>query len=285
MRFHAQNLNEKNDRVVGPMWRHGRCWINVLRSQWRFEWLIFLRSSIGIVLDLADYDEDAIGGHVGIGFLALHWGFQNRRLRQVMERLTSRDKAPRVLDCCQVCRHPRSDGRHELHPFQPITYWSTNGRNIGLRWFEGSLWVDLWNDPMESRSVDPWWWHLSICPMDLLLGRTRYEQTELTKERVVVPMPEGGYPATVEIFESVWRRPRWPGVWRRMIRSTVTPDTPIPFPGKGESEYDCGEDATHSMTGAYDTALKAAMGLSESVMRRRIRYGAGWNYQPEALRV
>lgn len=271
MCFHAQNLNEKSHNRCGSMLRHGRCWLKLLRSEWRFEWSLFRRSAPGLSLDLADCDDDAIGGHLALGFAALYWGFQNRWLRRIMERLTSRDSKPREYEI--------RDGGGNL---STGSYWSTNGRTIGVRWFEGSLWIDLWNDPMESRSVDPGWWHITITPLDTLLGRTRYKETPIADERVIVPMPEGGYAATVKIFESVWSRPRWPFAWRRMVRSEITPDVPIPFPGKGENSWDCGEDATHSMIGAYETGFDAAMALSRSVMRDRVRYG-GWNYQPEKL--
>ncbi len=271
MRFHTQNLSERNGRVAGSILRHGRCWFDLIHTHWRFEWLLFKAAGIGLTLDLADYDEDAIGGHLALGFCALYWGFAYRPLRRLMERVTSRDKLPRTYEI--------RDGEGKV---STGSYWSTNGRTIGIRWFEGYLWIDLWYDPMESRSSDPRWWHIAICPVDVLFGRAHYEQRELTKERVIVPMPEGGYAATVEIFESTWKRPRWPGFWRRMVRSTITPDIPIPFPGKGENAWDCGEDSTHSMTGAYETAFEAAMALSKSVMKDRVRHG-GWNYRPEAL--
>jgi hypothetical protein len=289
MTFHAQNLNE-GKYGNGSMWRHGRCWIGGRypnETQLRIEWSFFKRSnSTGLELSLADYDEDAIGGHVSLWYVgALYWGFANGRLRRLMERWTSRDSKPRELDQCAVCRLSKAlcdtSAQAMPHVFKPRTYWSTNGRNIGARWFEGTLWIDIWSDPMEWRRADPWWWHISIHPVDIIFGRTKHEEKTLETTRVIVPMPEGGYPATVRIFESTWRRSRWPWAWRRMVRSDITPDTPIAFPGKGESEYDCGEDSTHSMTSAASTPLAAAMALSESVMSRRIRYGGGWSYRPE----
>jgi len=271
MRFHSQNLNERSHNRTGSMLRHGRCWLEFAEVGWHFEWTLFKRSTIGAELSLADYDEDAIGGHIGIGFAAFYWGMKYRPLRRLMERITSRDSAPREYEI-----------RDGVGNVSKGSYWSTNGRQIGITWHDDCLWVNLWNDPMESRSADPKWWHISICPVDAVFGRSVYSETRLSTERVIVPMPEGGYASTVEIFESTWRRPRWPWMWRRMTRSTITPDTPIPFPGKGENAWDCGEYSTSSLTGPYDTAFKAAMAMSESVMRNRVRYG-GWAYSPEAL--
>ena len=289
MRFHSQNLNENKHGGVGSIWRHGRCWFGQYeKSRLRLEWTFFERNAFGLVLNLVDYDDDAIGGHLTFPYVGgVYWGLGNNRLRRLLERLTSRDKAPHSCGICRRCRMPEEHDVHSTgistapHEYEPLTYWSTNGRTIGVRWFEGTLWIDIWNDPMEYRGKDPWWWHISITPVDVIFGRTKHEERTLKTERVVVPMPEGGYPASVRIFESTWRRPRWPWPWKRMVRSEITPDTPIPFPGKGESEWDIGQDATHSMTCPADTPLKAAMALSESVIRSRIRYGAGWNYKPE----
>lgn len=157
-----------------------------------------------------------------------------------------------------------------------------NGREIEVYWHEWGFWWTLWGDPMESRGkTDPWYIRMHNCNIpDLLFGRSKYSSRPIREERVVVPMPEGGYPALVKINLDTWRRPRWP-FHRRMIRSELIPDKPIPFPGKGENSWDQGEDALHSLYGPYETSLKAAMAASESVMRDRLRYGAGWNYRPE----
>lgn len=291
MKFHTQNLNEKSGDRIGSMARHGRLWWTIFTCQIRLEWSFLKYHSLGLMLDLADYDDDAIGGHLSLGYLgAIYWGLQHRGLRRLFERLTSRDTKPRELDQCASCllsretgaHGPRFDGDPRQHAFNPRTYWSTNGRNIGIGYFDGNLWIDLWNDPMEHCSRDPKWWHISINFADVIFGRTSYDESRTVKEtRVVVPMPEGGYPAHVRIYEAVWRRSRWPFAWRKLLRADITPDKPIPFPSKGESSYDCGEDATHSMTCCADTPLKAAMALSESVMRSRIKYGSGWNYRPQ----
>jgi len=108
----------------------------------------------------------------------------------------------------------------------------------------------------------------TIRPLDILLGRDAYSERDLREERVDVVMPEGKYPATVRVYESTWRRPRWPWV-RRMVRTEITPDTPIPHGSKW------GNDATYNLSSPAATAAEAAQRLADAVMRYRRRYGSG----------
>ncbi len=149
-------------------------------------------------------------------------------------------------------------------------------REIGFRIFDNALWVSLWEDPMMSDRDDPWWWKFTIHPIDVLFGRQHYSDRDLYTGRVDVLMPEGLYPASVRMFESTWKRPRWP--WpTRMVRADIVPERPIPHPGKGENSWDCGEDATYSMTCPARTPAEAAQMLRESVLHSRAKYGGhGW---------
>lgn len=55
----------------------------------------------------------------------------------------------------------------------------------------------------------------------------------------------------------------------------------VPFPGKGENSWDCGEDATYSSSGPYKTIAEAVRSFEESTLKRRLRHGGpGW--RPEA---
>lgn len=158
-------------------------------------------------------------------------------------------------------------------------------RQIGVTWHDQALWVDLWRDPSESWGHGgPSFWKdarsrnrsIAIHPLDLLFGKQHYSKRELSTERVDVPMPEGTYPASVVLFESTWKRPRWP-IARRLIRAEITPDTPIGEPGKGENGWDCEDDAAYSLTTVASSAAEAAQALCESVMRTRTqRAGADW---------
>lgn len=245
--MHWQNLNEYGKRKGNPI-RHGRAWF----GPFGIEWTVLKDPRFRIGIGLAHY-ETAISFSLALLLFSIHCHYDNFKWQSWLEEKTKREDQ---------------------------TYG--NGRVIELYWHEMGLWAHIWSDPMESRSKDQWWCRtLHLDFVDLIFGQTKYRSKNLEQVRAVVPMPEGGYPATVKINEDTWTRPRWPFAWTRRIRSEVIPDKPIPFPGKGENSWDCGEDALHSLYGTYDTPLKAVMAASESVMRSRLRYGGGWNYQPE----
>lgn len=245
MNFHWQNLNDLPGRRKGSGIRHGRCWL----GPFEFEWSILHRPALRFNVGLAHYDC-ALSFGIGLIFCSFWLVYRNSNLERLISDRTRR--------------------KGEKYG---------NGREITVYWFEGGLWWAIWQDPIESRSRDPWYvrmhhWNVK----DILFGSAKYESLPLRTERVVVPMPEGGYPATVQINEDTWKRPRWPFA-RRMVRSELTPDTPIPHPGKGENSWDCGEDALYGQYGPHDTGLKAAVAACESVMRSRLNYGGGWNYK------
>lgn len=245
--MHWQNLNEKPGNRLGSGVRHGRCWIGPFEICWR----IFQDPGFMLSLDLGG-DDRAVTIGIGLILFSLWISWNNFKVGRWLS------------------DHTKRKGQKY-----------GNGREIEVYWHEGGLWWTLWGDPMESRSKDSWFvrmhhWNVP----DILFGGSKYSSRTLKEERVIVPMPEAGYPALVQINEDTWKRPRWPFP-RRMIRSKLIPDKPIPFPGKGENSWDCGEDAMYSLYGPYDTSLKAAMAASESVMRDRLKYGSGWDYRPE----
>lgn len=255
MKFHSQNLNERGKFRSGSMFRHGRWWLNSANHHdWavRCEWQWFSRT-LSLEVGLAT-GEDAVSFSFCCGLIALYLSFSNPRLEKYLAKLTK-----------------RKEDRY------------SSGRTIGVRIFDNAVWIDLWNDPMSWHSKDPKWWHFNIRPIDLLLGREKYSERNLAMDRAEIPMPEGPYPANVRFFESQWKRSRWPWA-RKLIRAEITPDKPIPFPGKGENAWDCGEDATHSLTTVADTPLKATMAIVESVMRDRLRHG-GRDWRPEQAHI
>lgn len=245
MHFHSQNLNEKpGGGTLGSKFWNGRCWLHFGKdSKYSIglEWS-FLQPRLSIGLDLATHDH-AVSWNFCVGLVNLYWHLDYWPLQRW---LSNKIKRP--------------DEKYG------------SGREIGFSIFDGAIAIDLWNDPMEHRGADPKWWHIYIWPKDIILGPAKYSERILRTSRVEVPMPEATYPATVQIQEATWKRPRWPWPLRR-IRAEITPDKPIPFPGKGENSWDCGEDATHSMTCGATNEQGAVSALVKSVLDDRYRHG------------
>lgn len=155
-------------------------------------------------------------------------------------------------------------------------------RELSLRFHDGLIAWSLWAATMGYHKgarwrANQWSWHRWIGWYPEHVG---WETLDVV--RTVVPMPEGSYPATVELKRGTWRRRRL-FAWAPKVHhyvSDITPDTPIPEPGKGENPWDCGDDATYSMSGPFTTAAEAVAALVESVYRSRTRYGSGPTWQP-----
>jgi len=267
---YSQNLREdKRGRPIGSKLWHARAWLKIggrgqnphhgpwTTTTFGAEWGIgpYARSCHAY-LELNGYGENQIMLALAIPFLFSIYLF--------VEHLLPKHWLPGHW-------RPSTIPPHEL-------IWDSVERQIGFDIYGGGLWLHLWNNRNESSSRDPWWWSIHIYPADLLLGDRKYSARDLYSECVNVQLPEGPYPSTVRIFESTWKRPRWP--WpRRMIRAEITPDTPIPNPGKGENSWDLGDDATYSMTCPAHTPAEAADMLARSILRDRERYG-GANWKP-----
>lgn len=123
---------------------------------------------------------------------------------------------------------------------------------------------------------------------NMLLGRVVHSEVEHARVGAVIPMPEGGYPATVALSRAQWKRPRW---FAKVIYRTETevldPLRCVPVPGKGENSYDCGDDGIYSSTrpstGPDSEWVAAAVAdFAGSAMRSRERYGSGQAWVPDA---
>lgn len=139
-------------------------------------------------------------------------------------------------------------------------------RSIGFNVRLDSLWIYPWINREQHMPI-------SFNINDFLFGRVRTERIGLTEERVLMAFPEGYYLATVEMYTTVWRRPRWPLVHSER-RATVTVSEGVPLPGKGENDYDCDDDALHSSTSPAATLEDAVAAFRNSVLEARERYGS-----------
>jgi len=159
--------------------------------------------------------------------------------------------------------------------------WPKRGRHIGVRVFAHKIWLSLWDDPMAHNHNDPWWWSITISPLDILLGKTSSEKTFVKGYTVEIPMPEDIYTAAVNVYEYTYRRPRWPFPKKRLV-SHVDLSPPIPVPGKGTCSYNIGEDAVYSLGTAKQRPYEVVGAVVQSVMRDRLKYG-GPRWRPECV--
>ncbi len=239
--WHAQNLNEDSEGCIqGSILRHGRGWLRLLPRRAGSE------------------------RHLGA-----EWKMPSRFCHCYGEIIGDENEVSVSLAIGLFSVWLHAEG------FLPKRLWRIN-RKTGVSIHDAAIWFEVWSDPNGWDSRDPKWQKFNFCPVDFFLGRQVHSSRVLKTERVLVPMPEGSYPATVNIEEAVWKRPRWPFPIRR-IGSEITPDKPIPHPGKGENSWDCDDDATYSMSCGATNAVDAAAALAASVMRDRERHGGpGW---------
>lgn len=266
--WHNQNLNDRRDGTTGPMWQHGRAWLHMhpeygddnkgkpyTKRRWYsgnvcFCWTIPCHHP-GASVDIGGQGcEDHVSLHFGLPFLFdVYLTFEGMGTQLLADRLIPKDD---------------------------------EGRETGIRFFDGGVWWDIWHTDMSWSNTTPRWRHGNWHPLDTLFGRTNYTSRDLRTERVEIPMPEGVYPATVRFFASTWQRPRWPWapLTRRLVRAEITPDRPIAEPGKGENSYDQDDDAMYSLTTNASRTEEAIAAVVESVLRTRRRYGGSVEWQP-----
>lgn len=145
-------------------------------------------------------------------------------------------------------------------------------RHFEVSIHDGNVWIEHpWVRADEWRSRDPWWRKQIVLRVgDWILGKQRCEVTKGTPVEVFVPMPEGSYRAIATPETMIWRR-RFYVPMRR--RDDVTIDIPvgIPFAGKGENSWDCGDDGLFGTSG--DTVDDAISNCVRSALRQRRRRG------------
>jgi hypothetical protein len=146
--------------------------------------------------------------------------------------------------------------------------WLYDERRTGFDVHSGSFWWRLWVDENDYPRRRSGTWHFT----DWLLGRHKYKEEMISPETPTkVEMPEGTYDATVKIFKSTWKRPRW--FAKSIVRAEISVPAGIPFSGKGENSWDCGDDALFGSTFACDNMLDAVEHIRHEALKYRKRYG------------
>jgi hypothetical protein len=173
--------------------------------------------------------------------------------------------------------------------FPPIAVWLTFSlplriapeREISVSIHDWALWWNFWCDPNCWDSRIPRWrqgaWH----PIDTLLGRAEYSKVEVGTHAVLIPMPEGCYPATATFERCTWKRPRWFARVRDFTKVDIGARGGIPHEGKGENSWDCGIDGLCGYsTAGHDLDAAIADGVARSLRYRQRRDGSRWAKYP-----
>ncbi len=141
-----------------------------------------------------------------------------------------------------------------------------------LRIFSNAIWWSFLKFDWGWSCKMPKWMDGNFHPIDFLFGTMKYRAELLSTKQVLIPMPEGAYPASVTLEFCTWKRPRLPWVSARRKTAKVDLSIGIPHEGKGENSWDCGTDALHSLSVGASTVEEAISKTVESVLGSRRKY-------------
>lgn len=135
-----------------------------------------------------------------------------------------------------------------------------------------AFWWNFCTPKDEWHASTPRWRKGAFHFQDFFFGKPTCS-TEVVEERdVLVPMPEKSYQATAQLVRYTWSRPRW--FDKVVIRCEIKVKEGIPHEGKGENSWDCGPDATYSMTTGECRSIAEGVGrMVGSILRDRVKYG------------
>lgn len=155
----------------------------------------------------------------------------------------------------------------------PRSFVIPDDRSCGVSIHGWTIYLKPWEKWGEWNSADPWWVRgVSFDVADFALGRTKFNREVLRGDiPIKIPMPEGVYSAVARVERCTWKRPRW----FAKARVSVNVDIPkgIPFAGKGENSWDCGDDGLFGY-GSEGESIEKAIGKGvTSVLESRRRNG------------
>ncbi|HLO42591.1 MAG TPA: hypothetical protein VK176_16330 [Phycisphaerales bacterium] len=244
--FHWQNLNAPRQRWTLA---HFRAWtqhkgFGLGESRGRVELYVGLRMPrIGFAIEFDGGHDDAVVLGLHFIVLSLYIGLSSLWLNAIRRRAERRGG------------------------------WMTQAMVIWEQWGP-HLCILPAAKPFETNSRDPWWVQgIYVDLVERVFGRFELTQKIYQAEPTIIPMPEGCYAATAERVEGVWKRARLPWASHRRTHYRFEIPGGIPFAGKGENSWDCGDDATHGSSVPSET-LEEAVGLVVAgVLTKRRKYG------------
>jgi hypothetical protein len=159
--------------------------------------------------------------------------------------------------------------------------YTFSGRDFSVAFHDHAVFWSVGADDMGWSSGTPRWRHGAWHPLGHFM---RQGEPQVVEQReVVVPMPERSYRGLAKLERSSWGFGKLPRAFDRvdyLVHIEMLPGEQVPFPGKGENSYDCGEDATLGMSCPGPTIEDGVGRLVASVLRSRERHG-GANWKPE----
>lgn len=228
--IHWQNLNDNKRGEPKGVPYEGRCWlwfrgfgkrrnnsVGFSWNLWRPHWLFSF--SFGVKTD----EEDVSVG-VGVWPFSFHFHI--------------------------ACLFPRSfnDWWMKKYRYGGREFWfySTLAEEAA-GWF--NVVFHLWEDPMGGGGCKKGWKRLTDfyldfpdCILSPVFGKLKFTEETLETKVISIPMPEGVYQGDAKLSRATWKRPRLP--WVSLMRHGAHVDIPIgiPYEGKSENSWDCGED-------------------------------------------
>lgn len=254
-----------NDDPHKRLWRQGRWFLYLFeRNVFGIEWNLF-RPSFGASLTFSVEDDNEIIAHLALPLLASLWVHVSMPRRMLVTLLPQQPymSIPGMEDMAGKT-YPISR-RIECS----IHHWS-------LWWH---LWVHPHGGPDGYGGHVPRWREGSLDFQRLVLGSRQYTCANMDAPiSTVVHMREGDYPVTLQRQHQEWWWPRIPKSLYCLRRDSFDArcDIGIPFPGKGENTYDCGEDGLYGTSfdcETYPTPEHVCQGFATVVYAYRRRYG------------
>jgi hypothetical protein len=169
--------------------------------------------------------------------------------------------------------------------FGKTFHYPNESRETGISFHDGTFYFYPFAKVMSWSTKDSWYSKYHAFNLyETAFGRDKYSEEQITPwEPIVVAMPEGKYGGKLRLFTSVWKnRIRT----KRIRRADIEMETGVPFPGKGENSWDCGEDCTYGLTCPANEPEEAIASLIKSVLRNRRVYGCRGclnDYTPEKI--
>lgn len=255
--FHWQNLNE--DRKGNPKgWPYeGRAWLHVPKPgsprRWGvagFSWHLasrFCGFSVG-----TDSEDGGISLHASLPPVAL-W----LTLPIPVQALLNRPFWARWNE--RVGGYP---GSHRYTAF----------RLADVRIHDWTLHWDFLKFDWGWSSQMPKWMDGGVDVRQLVLGKRVYEEKVFDQRDISIPMPEGEYPARALVYDAIrgWERLPWR---QRTAHVRIDVSRGIPFSGKGENSWDCGEDGLWGWSGPARSVGEAIGKVVASVLETRSKRG------------